>query len=74
VEALRPDPSALQYDALAAAGAGAPAARLLRAADEALGVKAAAQASMLSGLGVDVGQGLQCACATVQPQDDRQPW
>lgn len=43
-EDLRPDSSALHYDALAAAGAGAPAARLTKAADTALGVKAAVQA------------------------------
>ncbi|KAL4440437.1 hypothetical protein ABPG75_003438 [Micractinium tetrahymenae] len=43
-EDLRPDSSALHYDALAAAGAGAPASRLTKAADAALGVKAAVQA------------------------------
>ncbi|PRW39232.1 hypothetical protein C2E21_7090 [Chlorella sorokiniana] len=43
-EDLRPDASALQYEAMAAAGAGAPAARLARAADAALGVKAGVQA------------------------------
>ena len=42
-EELRPDAAALHYDALAAAGAGAPASRLAKAADAALGVKAAVQ-------------------------------
>jgi hypothetical protein len=42
-EDLRPDSSGLHYDALAAAGAGAPASRLTKAADLALGVKAAVQ-------------------------------
>lgn len=42
-EELRPDSASLQYDALAAAGAGAPASRLTKAADAALGVKGAVQ-------------------------------
>ncbi len=46
-EDLKPDSSALNYDALAAAGAGAPASRLTRAADAALGVKAAVQVCSL---------------------------
>ncbi|PSC72009.1 hypothetical protein C2E20_4726 [Micractinium conductrix] len=43
-EDLRPDCSSLHYDALATAGAGAPASRLTRAADAALGFKATVQA------------------------------
>lgn len=43
-EDLRPDSSALHYDALATAGAGAPASRLTKAADAALSLKAAVQA------------------------------
>lgn len=42
-EDLRPDCSSLHYDALATAGAGAPASRLTRAADAALGFKATVQ-------------------------------
>ena len=42
-EDLRPDSSGRHYEALAAAGAGAPASRLTKAADLALGVQAAVQ-------------------------------
>ncbi|KAL4856367.1 hypothetical protein ACK3TF_003171 [Chlorella vulgaris] len=41
---LRPDSSAMQYDAMAGGGPGTSAARLTQAADEALGVKATVQA------------------------------
>lgn len=40
---LRPDSSAMQYDAMAGGGPGTSAARLTQAADEALGVKATVQ-------------------------------
>ena len=42
-EELRPDSASLHYGALAAAGAGAPASRLAKAADAALGIKATVQ-------------------------------
>ncbi len=70
-EDLRPDASALQYEAMAAAGAGAPAARLAAAADAALGVKAAVQVG--EGERMYVGGG-HPASSSAAPSKFALPW
>lgn len=65
-EDLRPDASALQYEAMAAAGVGAPASRLARAADAALGVKASVQVGK-GGEGTLCFEGWNSICRKVGP-------